>query len=124
VQIVPFVQSLLDAHFIPLLLLRQSHSLLRRLSKRISAHTELVSDLSSLAGALCIYSRKKDELKRSEEKRREEKVREEREKKMQQQVEGGGKEAVKSFGEKMERRIRAQEKHAEVGMYQVDEFYL
>jgi DNA mismatch repair ATPase MutS len=123
VQIIPFVQSLLDAHFIPLLLLRQSHPLLRRLSKRISAHTELVSDLSSLAGALSIYSRKKDELKRSEEKRREEKVREEREKKMQQ-VEGGGKEAVKSFGEKMERRIRAQEKHAEVGMYQVDEFYL
>jgi hypothetical protein len=31
---------------------------------------------------------------------------------------------VKKFGESMERRSRAQEKHQEVGAYQVEEFYL
>ncbi|GAA6041625.1 hypothetical protein JCM8097_007773 [Rhodosporidiobolus ruineniae] len=119
-QIVPLVQSLLDAHFVPLLLQRQAHPLLRRLSKRISAHTQLVTDLSSLSGALAIYARKKDELRKAEEKRKAVEKEKEREEK-----DGlGGRRGVKEFGETMERRIKAQEKHAEVGEYTVEEFYL
>lgn len=38
-QIVPFVQAMLDAHFVTLLLQRQSHRLLRRLSQHIATHT-------------------------------------------------------------------------------------
>ncbi|BGP12287.1 hypothetical protein JCM10213_000017 [Rhodosporidiobolus nylandii] len=114
-QIVPFVQALLDAHFVTLLLQRQSHSLLRRLSKHISMHTVLLTDLSSLAGALSLYSRKKDELR---------KAAEEEARKKDAEAAGARVDKVKEFGEKMEKRIKAQEKHAAVGAYEVDEFFL
>ncbi|GAA5891802.1 hypothetical protein JCM8208_002891 [Rhodotorula glutinis] len=112
-QIVPFVQAILDAHFVTLLLQRQSHRLLRRLSQHIATHTALVTDLSSLLGALSIYSRKKDEQRRAA---------------LEDKAAAGRraqqKDGVREFGETMERRIKAQEKHAEVGAYQVEEFFL
>ncbi|GAA5854976.1 hypothetical protein JCM8547_002329 [Rhodosporidiobolus lusitaniae] len=116
--IIPFVQSLLDAHFVTLLLQRQSHSLLRRLSKRVSAHTQLVTDLSSLAGVLSIYSRRRDEMKKAEERKREEEARKEKE------GAAGGERTVKDFEEKMEKRIKAREEHAAVGQYTVETFLL
>ncbi|GAA5849197.1 hypothetical protein JCM9279_005822 [Rhodotorula babjevae] len=112
-QIVPFVQAILDAHFVTLLLQRQSHRLLRRLSQHIATHTALVTDLSTLLGALSIYSRKKDEQRRAA---------------LEDKAAAGRraqqKDGVREFGETMERRIKAQEKHAEVGQYTVEEFFL
>ncbi|KPV78024.1 uncharacterized protein RHOBADRAFT_50546 [Rhodotorula graminis WP1] len=111
-DIVPFVQAILDAHFVTLLLQRQSHRLLRRLSQHIATHTALVTDLSTLIGALSIYSRKKDEQRRAA---------------LEDKAAAGRKaqrDGVREFGETMQRRIKAQEKHAEVGQYQVEEFFL
>ncbi|GAA5923481.1 hypothetical protein JCM1841_001531 [Sporobolomyces salmonicolor] len=110
-EIVPLVQSLLDAHFVTLLLQRQSHKLLRRLSSHVSTHTALLTDLSSLLGALSVYSRKQDELRQAQAAEVEKRA-------------GAAGGDVKKFGETMERRIKAQEKHAQVGEYQVEEFYL
>ncbi|GAA5827104.1 hypothetical protein JCM11251_001119 [Rhodosporidiobolus azoricus] len=110
-QIIPFVQALLDAHFVTLLLQRQAHPLLRRLSKRVSAHTQLVTDLASLGGALAVYARKRDEAKKAEERRKKDEA--------DKLVKG---ETAQDFGEKMEKRILAQEKHAQVGPYTVEEF--
>ncbi|GAA5917935.1 hypothetical protein JCM6882_004131 [Rhodosporidiobolus microsporus] len=114
-QIIPLVQSLLDAHFVTLLLQRQAHPLLRRLSKRVSAHTQLVTDLASLGGALAVYARKRDEGRKAEERR-----------KRSEESERAGKAVAtaQDFGEKMERRIQAQEKHAEVGEYSIEDFFL
>lgn len=112
VQIVPFVQAILDAHFVTLLLQRQAHRLLRRLAQHISLHTALVNDLSSLLGALSIYSRKKDDQRRAALEEASAAAAEKR------------KDGVRKFGETMERRIKAQEKHAEVGAYAVEEFFL
>ncbi|BGP44370.1 hypothetical protein JCM10450v2_000181 [Rhodotorula kratochvilovae] len=112
-EIIPFVQAVLDAHFVTLLLQRQAHRLLRRLAQHIATHAALVTDLSSLLGALAIYSRKKDEQRRAA---LEDKAAQGR----RAQKDGG----VREFGETMERRIKAQEKHAEVGQYQVEEFFL
>ncbi|BGO99054.1 RNA binding protein [Rhodotorula toruloides] len=111
-EIVPFVQAILDAHFVTLLLQRQAHRLLRRLAQHISLHTALVNDLSSLLGALSIYSRKKDDQRRTAVEEASAAVVEKR------------KDGVREFGETMERRIKAQEKHAEVGAYAVEEFFL
>ncbi|GJN92026.1 hypothetical protein Rhopal_005054-T1 [Rhodotorula paludigena] len=113
-QIIPFVQVVLDAHFVTLLLQRQAHRLLRRLSQHVATHTQLVTDLSSLVGALSIYSRKKDEQRRAalEEKAAAASA--------SRKADGG----VREFGESMERRIKAQEKHAEVGEYTVETFVL
>lgn len=113
-QIIPFVQVVLDAHFVTLLLQRQAHRLLRRLSQHVATHTQLVTDLSSLVGALSIYSRKKDEQRRAalEEKAAAASA--------SRNADGG----VREFGESMERRIKAQEKHAEVGEYTVETFVL
>ncbi|BGP28423.1 hypothetical protein JCM10296v2_000155 [Rhodotorula toruloides] len=111
-EIVPFVQAILDAHFVTLLLQRQAHRLLRRLAQHISLHTQLVNDLSSLLGALSIYSRKKDEQRRAAVEEASAAVAEKR------------KDGIREFGETMERRIKAQEKHAEVGAYAVEEFFL
>ncbi|BGP21279.1 hypothetical protein Rt10032_c19g6257 [Rhodotorula toruloides] len=111
-EIVPFVQAVLDAHFVTLLLQRQAHRLLRRLAQHISLHTQLVNDLSSLLGAVSIYSRKKDEQRRA--------ALEEASAAIAEKQRDG----VREFGETMERRIKAQEKHAEVGAYAVEEFFL
>ncbi|BGO88544.1 hypothetical protein NBRC10512_003358 [Rhodotorula toruloides] len=111
-EIVPFVQAILDAHFVTLLLQRQAHRLLRRLAQHISLHTALVNDLSSLLGALSIYSRKKDDQRRAALEEASAAAAEKR------------KDGVRKFGETMERRIKAQEKHAEVGAYAVEEFFL
>lgn len=111
-QIVPFVQAILDAHFVTLLLQRQAHRLLRRLAHHISLHTQLVNDLSSLLGAFSIYSRKKDEQRSAAAEQASAAIAEKR------------RDGVKEFGETMERRIKAQEKHAEVGAYAVEEFFL
>ncbi|GAA5865087.1 hypothetical protein JCM1840_005735 [Sporobolomyces johnsonii] len=111
-EIIPLVQSLLDAHFVTLLLQRQSHKLLRRLSSHVSTQTALLTDLSSLLGALSVYSRKQDELRQAQAAEVEKRA----------GAAAGG--DVKKFGETMERRIKAQEKHAQVGEYQVEEFYL
>ncbi|EGU13358.1 RNA binding protein [Rhodotorula toruloides ATCC 204091] len=82
------------------------------LEEHISLHTALVNDLSSLLGALSIYSRKKDDQRRTAVEEASAAVVEKR------------KDGVREFGETMERRIKAQEKHAEVGAYAVEEFFL
>ncbi|GAA5886082.1 hypothetical protein JCM16303_003856 [Sporobolomyces ruberrimus] len=112
-EIVPLVQSLLDAHFVTLLLQRQSHKLLRRLTSRVSSHTAQLDDLSTLLGALSVFSRKNVELVEAEEAA-----------KRKAAAKKNGVHEVKKFGESMERRSKAQEKHQEVGAYQVEEFYL
>ncbi|GAA5975041.1 hypothetical protein JCM11641_000007 [Rhodosporidiobolus odoratus] len=145
--IIPFLQTLLDAHFVPLLLLRQSHPLLRRLSRHISAHTQLVTDLSSLVGALSVYSRKREEMRLAsvvaaaaaanlaaeEEKKKNKKAvsgkgkkgkKDEGEGEKENRGAGAGSATVKELGENMLRRIKAQEKHAEVGQYEIDSFVL
>ncbi|GAA6046535.1 hypothetical protein JCM3770_006197 [Rhodotorula araucariae] len=109
---IPFVQAILDAHFVTLLLQRQAHRLLRRLAQHVATHTALVTDLSSLLGALAVYSRQKDEQRRTA---------------LEDKAAAGRraqKDGVREFGETMQRRIKAQEKHAEVGEYQVEEFFL
>ncbi|GAA5949785.1 hypothetical protein JCM3765_007689 [Sporobolomyces pararoseus] len=112
-QIVPFVQSLLDAHFVTLLLQQRSHKLLRRLSSRVNSHTAQLNDLSTLLGALSVFSRKNTELVEAEEAA-----------KRKAAAKRAGIHEVKKYGESMERRAKAQEKHQEVGAYQVEEFYL
>jgi len=112
-QIVPLVQSLLDSHFVTLLLQRQSHKLLRRLTSRVATHTAQVTDLSTLLGALSVFSRKNTELLQAEEAA-----------KRKAAAKRNGVQEVKKFGESMERRAKAHEKHQEVGAYQVEEFYL
>ncbi|GAA5923328.1 uncharacterized protein JCM15063_003612 [Sporobolomyces koalae] len=112
-QIVPLVQALLDAHFVTLLLQRQSHKLLRRLTSRVASHTAQLNDLSTLLGALSVFSRKNQELVQAEEAA-----------KRQAEAKRNGVREVKKFGESMEKRAKAQEKHQEVGAYQVEEFYL
>ncbi|KAL7341044.1 RNA binding protein [Rhodotorula toruloides] len=82
------------------------------LEEHISLHTALVNDLSSLLGALSIYSRKKDDQRRAALEEASAAAAEKR------------KDGVRKFGETMERRIKAQEKHAEVGAYAVEEFFL
>lgn len=92
-----------------LLLQRSSHSLLRRLARHIDAHLAIQADLSSLLGALAIYARAKDD---------------------QREAFGGGpktgfgEQLKKNLGATMAARVAAQEKHAEVGEYQVDKFWL
>ncbi|GAA5992021.1 hypothetical protein JCM5350_006252 [Sporobolomyces pararoseus] len=112
-QIVPLVQSLLDAHFVTLLLQQRSHKLLRRLSSRVNSHTAQLNDLSTLLGALSVFSRKNTELVEAEEAA-----------KRKAAAKRNGVHEVKKYGESMERRAKAQEKHQEVGAYQVEEFYL
>lgn len=112
-QVVQLVESILDAHFVTLLLEQRSHKLLRRLSNRVRLLTTRVDDLSTLVGALSVFSRQqqKHELEDNNKKSREEQRRRRNKN-------------VKQFGESMERRSRAQEKHQQVGAYQVEEFYL
>ena len=112
-QIVPLVQSLLDAHFVTLLLQQRYHKLLRRLSSRVNSHTAQLNDLSTLLGALSVFSRKNTELVEAEEAA-----------KRKAAAKRNGVHEVKKYGESMERRAKAQEKHQEVGAYQVEEFYL
>jgi len=103
------VSTILDAHFVTLLLQRQSHALLRRLSSRISAALTLTTDLSTLLGALSIYSRAKKEAHAAN---------------FSKKQAGSEKRESKKLGETMEKRVKAQEKHSEVGEYVVDKFYL
>ncbi|GAA5899244.1 uncharacterized protein JCM6883_005156 [Sporobolomyces salmoneus] len=112
-EIVPLVQSLLDAHFVTLLLQRQSHKLLRRLTSRVSSHTAQLDDLSTLLGALSVFSRKNAELAEAEQLA-----------KRKANAKRNGVQEVKKFGESMGKRSKAHEKHQEVGAYQVEEFYL
>ncbi|KAK4050438.1 hypothetical protein OIV83_003508 [Microbotryomycetes sp. JL201] len=60
-KILPLIEAILDAHFINLLLQRQSHELLRSLFKHVQAHVNMIQDLGSLLGALSIYSRARDQ---------------------------------------------------------------
>ncbi|BGP52579.1 hypothetical protein JCM8202_004923 [Rhodotorula sphaerocarpa] len=120
-QIVPFVQAMLDAHFVTLLLQRQSHRLLRRLSQHVARHTEMTTDLGSLLGALLIYSSKKKEQDAA---RRAAASAASATAAAATQRSVAGDRGVKELGASMEKRIRAQEKHAEVGEYQVEEFFL
>lgn len=119
-QIVPFVQAMLDAHFVTLLLQRQSHRLLRRLSQHVARHTEMTTDLGSLLGALSIYSSKKKEQDAA--RRAAASAASATAAANERGV--AGDRGVKELGASMEKRIRAQEKHAEVGEYQVEEFFL
>ena len=100
------MQAILDAHFVTLLLQRQSHPLLRRLSGHVAAHVALSTDLSTLLGALSIYARTREE---------------QLEASSAQKVQKG---ELKGFGATMAARVAAQEKHAEVGEYAVDKFWL
>lgn len=72
------------------------------------------TDLGSLLGALSIYSTKKEEQRRAALAAAEAKA----------AGTGATTTGVKELGATMEKRIAAQEKHAEVGQYQVEEFYL
>lgn len=119
-QIVPFVQAVLDAHFVNLLLQRQSHRLLRRLSQHVARHAEMTSDLGTLLGALSIYSSKKKE----EQRRSAAVAAAVLEASALSAPTGKGLASVKEFGATMEKRILAQEKHAAVAQYQVEEFFL
>ncbi|GAA6062755.1 hypothetical protein JCM10212_005551 [Sporobolomyces blumeae] len=112
-QVVPIVQAILDAHFVTLLLQRQSHKLLRRLTSHVATHTAQMNDLSTLLGALSVFSRKNDELVRADD-----------EVKRRAEARRNGVVEEKKYGESMDRRARAQEKHQEVGAYQVEEFFL
>ncbi|GAA5981081.1 hypothetical protein JCM10908_003977 [Rhodotorula pacifica] len=118
-QIVPFVQAILDAHFVNLLLQRQAHRLLRRLSQHVARHAEMTTDLGTLLGALSIYSSKK-----KEEQRRAAAAAADAATGKKVPLADGTSAGVKEFGATMEKRILAQEKHAEVGQYQVEEFFL
>ncbi|KAM0793710.1 hypothetical protein ACM66B_001135 [Microbotryomycetes sp. NB124-2] len=60
-KILSLIEAILDAHFVNLLLQRQSHDLLRRLFRHVQAHVSLLQDLSSLLGALSVYSRARDQ---------------------------------------------------------------
>lgn len=120
-QIVTFVQAVLDAHFVTLLLQRQSHRLLRRLSQHVARHTEMSTDLGSLLGALSIYSSKKEEQRRAAAAASAAAASAAEAKASGTLTAASG---VKELGATMEKRIAAQEKHAEVGQYQVEEFYL
>ncbi|KAL8286199.1 hypothetical protein RQP46_004687 [Phenoliferia psychrophenolica] len=113
-DILPLVQAILDAHFITLLLHRSSHSLLRRLARHVDAHLAIQADLASLLGALTIFARAKED---------------QRDAKSKGVVGGGvatgfGEQMKKNLGATMAARVAAQEKHAEVGEYQVDKFWL
>lgn len=107
------VETLLDAHFVPLLLTRSSHPLLRRLARHVSAHLALSTSLSSLLGPLAIYQRARVE-QRAEAKAK--------------PVDSSQSGAFEGRGQGkrpgMERRVRAQEKHGEVGEYAVETIWL
>ncbi|KAK4049605.1 hypothetical protein OIO90_005364 [Microbotryomycetes sp. JL221] len=60
-KVLPLIEAILDAHFINLLLQRQSHDLLRRLARHVDEHVSLLADLSTLLGALSIYARAKEQ---------------------------------------------------------------
>ncbi|SGY17771.1 BQ5605_C015g07884 [Microbotryum silenes-dioicae] len=100
-----FVQAILDAQFIALLLHRPSHALLRRLATHVDEHLKRTIQLEALVGPLAIYARAKTEQKK-----------------------GGAQKGElgldKGLGESMRRRVEAQEKHAWVGMYEVEQFNL
>ncbi|GAA5882213.1 hypothetical protein JCM3774_000964 [Rhodotorula dairenensis] len=119
-QIVPFVQAVLDAHLLNLLLQRQAHRLLRRLAQHVARHAELTTDLGTLLGALSIYPTKKKEDQRRSAAAAAAAGASLPDKKAPAVAVAG----VKEFGATMEKRILAQEKHAEVGQYQVEEFFL
>lgn len=110
-QILPLVQIVLDAHFVTLLLQRQSHSLLRRLSARITTHLALSANLSSLLGALSIYARTRKEQTAARGDRNE----------LGLKADADGR---KKAGESMEKRVAAQEQHMDVGEYAVDKFWI
>ncbi|KAM0755797.1 hypothetical protein T439DRAFT_376095 [Meredithblackwellia eburnea MCA 4105] len=114
-DILPLVQAILDSHFVNLLLQRQSHALLRRLSRHIATHVAIQDDLTTLLASLSVYSRAYDD---------------QREVALGGQI---GKRSIKTgfaehqektLGKSMAAKIAAQEKHAEVGEYQVDKFWL
>lgn len=113
-QIVPLVQAILDAHFVTLLLQRSSHPLLRRLSSHVASHVALSTDLSSLLGALSIYTRAKEDMKAEARKTAQ----------LAQENEFAAATGAKQLGQSMAARVKAQEKHNEVGEYAVDQFYL
>ncbi|ORY90239.1 hypothetical protein BCR35DRAFT_299835 [Leucosporidium creatinivorum] len=113
-DIVPLVQAILDAHFVTLLLQRSSHSLLRRLSSHVASHVALSTDLSSLLGALSIYTRAKEDMKAEARKTAQ----------LAQENEYAAATGAKQLGQSMAARVKAQEKHNEVGEYAVDQFYL
>lgn len=106
----PLVQGILDAHFVTLLLQRQSHRLLRRLSAHVAAHVAIQQDLASLLGALAIYSRAKEDQREAKD--------------TKGVATGFGEQQQKTLGASMAAKVAAQEKHAEVGEYQVDKFWL
>jgi hypothetical protein len=126
-QILPLVQALLDAHFITLLLQRQSHSLLKSLSTHISTHLSRSTSLALLLGPLAIYAKAKAALVASTlsasssatvSKTRNSKEKKLNSKKMNEVPDD------RKFGEKMEKRVKAQEKHAAVGEYAIDKFWI
>lgn len=110
------MEALLDAHFVSLLLQRQSHATLRRLSRHVAAHVALSSDLSTLQGALAIYARAKEDMVAE---KRAAHADEERGSTARRTDVG-----ARKLGKSMEARVKAQEKHNEVGAYSVDQFYL
>lgn len=110
-QIVPLVQAILDAHFVTLLLHRQSHSLLRRLRAHVATHVALSTDLGSLLGALSIYARAKEQQRNESAP-------------TATTSQSGAFKQQRDLGESMAARVKAQEKHLEVGEYAVDQFYL
>ncbi|GAA6018229.1 hypothetical protein JCM11491_005641 [Sporobolomyces phaffii] len=109
-SVVPLVEALLDAKCVALLLERESHRVLRRLATHVAEHQARLDDLATLLGGLAVFKRTQDAADR---------LRVE-----QQQQHAVRKEVKKAFGDGMERRSKAHEKHQEVGAYQVEEFYL
>jgi hypothetical protein len=126
-QILPLVQAFLDAHFITLLLQRQSHSLLKSLSTHISTHLSQSTSLALLLGPLAIYAKAKAALVAStlsaSSSATVSKTRNSNEKKLNSKKMNEVPDERK-FGEKMEKRVKAQEKHAAVGEYAIDKFWI
>ncbi|SCV68156.1 BQ2448_277 [Microbotryum intermedium] len=104
-SILRFVQALLDAQFIALLLHRPSHALLRRLATHVDEHLKRTIQLEALVGPLAVYARVKSEQKKSG-------------------AQKGELGIDKGLGESMRRRVEAQEKHARVAMYEIEQFNL
>ncbi|KAI5474491.1 hypothetical protein MNV49_003214 [Pseudohyphozyma bogoriensis] len=109
-DIIAVVQAILDSHFVTLLLQRQSHALLRRLSSHVRSHVRLQADLANLLGALSIFARAKEE--------------QQREAVVIKAKKAAPVDDHKSLGATMAARIAAQERHAEVQDYSLEKFWL
>lgn len=126
------MQALLDAHFVTLLLQRQSHSLLKNLSNHITTHLAQADALALLLGPLAIYAKAKAEARLAADHVSAGVLsRTTMATKTQATKGSNGRQPKPSaipverkFGERMEKRVAAQEKHANVGDYVVDRFYL